>query len=155
MMIFAFFNSGFAQQNRVNTFRINLSPEKLLLHEDGIFLKVGSFGNISLSNLQFDERGYYTTCCLTSACRHCYKQFENCPNTCDHCGSEELDVIEATKNHFPTIQFILHAALKSASLNEEIIPCGGKYGVKAKVYSKCIHSILLSKSAIEKRKNHH
>ncbi|NGX36951.1 MAG: hypothetical protein K1000chlam2_00097 [Chlamydiae bacterium] len=106
---------GMAKEPSTNEFRINLNPEYLVITDQKMLLLTNDFGEVTLSNLQIDERGYYTICQIGFACNHCQKQFNAYPTTCDHCGSEEIDFItlgENKNNDYLTAQAMLCTCLK-------------------------------------------
>ncbi|NGX46866.1 MAG: hypothetical protein K1000chlam3_00233 [Chlamydiae bacterium] len=126
--VVSFLGKGIADEKLDNEFRVNLNPEKLSIREDGIFLITESYGEVALSNLQIDERGYYTICQIAYICTNCQNQYEQHPDTCDCCGSQEMDFVGIGKENadeYLTIQAMLATFLNNYSIWEgKILLCG-------------------------------
>ena len=123
----SFLGKGFAGEKVLNEFRISLNPEKLLISENGIFLKTADFGEISLTELKYDKRGYYTMCQIAFHCTNCHEQFEIYSNACEHCGSDQLNFIgleKDTTNEYLTAQAAICVFLNHANIwDNEFLLC--------------------------------
>jgi hypothetical protein len=78
--------------------RLNVSPERLCISENGVFIRTKNAGDIGLSNLQFDKGAYYTICKVSCVCQNCHKEFRCRPALCDQCGSFELRFVGTSED---------------------------------------------------------
>ncbi len=126
--LFGIVARGTGQEITINEFRIHVNPEDFRMADEGMYLMTESFGEIALNNLRFDEKGYYSACHISSMCKNCMKEFEVYPNTCDQCGSKELDIIaipQEEDNGYLTVQAALCAFLNNFSIwKGETLICG-------------------------------
>ncbi len=124
--VVSFLVNGNAEEKLTTEFRVNLHPEKLSIQEDGIFLMTESYGEVALSNVQFDKRGYYTICQIAYICTNCQKQFEQYPDIYDCCESQELNFIgmgRGNADEYLTIQAMLAIFLNHSNIMNEILLC--------------------------------
>lgn len=95
--LFVFFYStvGYATAKpSEHTIQAQIPYEKIIVNDGGIFLISSTLGEILLSNLQYDEGGYYTTCHLEYICTDCEKSQSQFSGVCEHCHSNEIEILD-------------------------------------------------------------
>lgn len=126
---------GFAEKNSPNNFMIRIAPEQLEVSENGMFLLTEIFEKIPISQLQFDEEGFFTTFEFSFACQNCQTRFDIHPLVCDQCESTDLELISLGKNDNSSLYFLnsmFLEILNNYSFNNENLLClQGSVGVGA------------------------